>query len=481
MKPQEYTSHDATALARLVKEGQVQPIELVDAAIERIQAINGALNAVVIEDFTAARTSAQQVSHDCALPGVPFLAKDMNVEVAGLPLTASCRWLADVPPATQDAPLASRWRAAGLAILGRTNTPEWAGEFVTEPTWRGPTLNPWDLTRSPGGSSGGAAAAVASGMVPMAHGTDSGGSIRVPAACCGLVGLKPSRGWVPVGPHFDELAGGFNSDHVLTRSVRDCALMLDLTVGPEWGTRQPLARPTTSFRQVLNASLHPLRIGLAMASPGGSQPQDEIGAVVEEVATWLARAGHRVQPFHYPAATDIGEQAGVIWMTAIAVEIDDWTARVGRAPLPAELEALTRACLLVGRRATAVDYVKARRLMSQATREMARAFESIDVLLLPTTASLPPKSGEIDGRTEAFNLDRWNEQSYRFAPYTELFNVTGQPAISLPLGMSASRLPIGVQFAAPLGEDGRLLQLAAWCERERPWEQRLATLRARYG
>ncbi len=480
MEPQEYTSHDATGLALLVSEGVVQPSELVEAAIERIRALNSTLNAVVMEDFEAALRSAREVSPTCALPGIPFLAKDMNVEVAGLPLTASCRWLSEVPPATQDAPLAARWRAAGLSILGRTNTPEWAGEFVTEPTWRGPTLNPWDRTRSPGGSSGGAAAAVASGMVPMAHGTDSGGSIRVPAACCGLVGLKPSRGWVPVGPHLDELAGGFNSDHVLTRSVRDSALMLDLTVGPELSSRQPLTKPA-SFRQALSAPVAPLRIGLALASPGGSQPQDEIGAVVDEVAAWLSRAGHRLQPFHYPAEADVGEQAGLIWMTAIAEEIDYWTARVGHAPKPSELEALTRASLDVGRRATAIDYVKARRRMSQATREMARAFEGIDILLLPTTASLPPKTGEIDGRTAAFDLDRWNEQSYRFAPYTELFNVTGQPAISVPLGMSASGLPIGVQFAAALGNDARLLNLAAWCERERPWASRLAELRARYG
>src|SRR3984893_7612390 len=187
--------------------------------------------------FESARSAALQIDPKAPLAGVPFLAKDINIDVAGLHLTASCRWLSELPPATVDAPLARRWRPAGLSIMGRTNTPEFAGEFVTEPTWRGATRNPWDLTRSPGGSSGGAAAAVASGMVPVAHGTDSGGSIRVPAAACGLVGFKPSRGWVPVGPHLDELAGGLDSEHVLTRSVRDSALMLDLTSGGAATTR----------------------------------------------------------------------------------------------------------------------------------------------------------------------------------------------------------------------------------------------------
>ena len=209
------------------------------------------MNAVVERGFAQALAGRGPVDAAAPLGGVPFLAKDMNIEVAGLHLTASCRWLKDLPPAIADAPLAARWRAAGLRILGRTNTPEFAGEFVTEPTWRGPTRNPWDLSRSPGGSSGGSAAAVASGMVPIAHGTDSGGSIRVPAAACGVVGFKPSRGWVPVGPQHDELAGGLDCEHVLTRTVRDSALMLELTGGAESTTRAPLPVAGRSFTAAL--------------------------------------------------------------------------------------------------------------------------------------------------------------------------------------------------------------------------------------
>ncbi len=477
MRPEDYIAGDATALAERVRRGEVTARELTEAAIERIEALNGTLNAVVERDFERARTAADAIDPTAPLAGVPFLAKDMNIEVAGLHLTSSCRWLAGLPPAREDAPLAARWRSAGLSLLGRTNTPEFAGEFVTEPTWRGSTQNPWDLTRSPGGSSGGAAAAVASGMVPLAHGTDSGGSIRVPAAACGLVGFKPSRGWVPVGPQHDELAGGLDCEHVLARTVRDSALMLDVTNGCEPASRYRLPRPTASFLAAASLPVTPLRIGVVLDAPGGMAPTEEIGAAVEQAAMALRRAGHHVSQFRFPASAAIGEPAALVWMSAIAEEIDFYRGQVGRNPKRGELEALTWASVELGARCTAVDYVRARRMLTAATREMAQACTSIDILLLPTTADLPVLTGQIDGRTAAFDLDRWNRDSYGYAPYTEIFNVTGQPAISLPLAMSSGGLPIGVQLAAALGEDARLLSLAAWFEREQPWEQRLSELR----
>jgi amidase len=480
MKPEEYVELDAMGLAALVHRGEVTPQELTEAAIERIEALNARLNAVVERDYGGARAAASAVDLTAPLAGVPFLAKDMNIEVAGLHLTSSCRWLAGLPPATVDAPLAARWRSAGLSLLGRTNTPEFAGDFVTEPTWRGSTQNPWDLTRSPGGSSGGAAAAVASGMVPIAHGTDSGGSIRVPAAACGLVGLKPSRGWVPVGPQHDELAGGLDCEHVLARSVRDSALMLELTGGSEPASRYGLSRACGSFVAAVGLPSVPLRIGIALRAPGGIAPNEEIGAAVEQAAMALRRAGHTISEFRYPDSANIGEPAALIWMTATAEEIDFYRGQVGRDPQPNELEALTWAAVALGRRRTAVDYVRARRALTAATRDMAHAFKGIDVLLLPTTADLPVRTGQIDGRTAAFDLDRWNQDSYGYAPYTEIFNVTGQPAISLPLAMSRGGLPIGVQLAAPMGEDARLLSLAAWFEREQPWQPRLSELRRRF-
>jgi amidase len=480
MRPDEYAEFDATGLAELVHGGEVSPAALADAALARIDALNPRLNAVVERADELARSASRRADSRAPFAGVPFLAKDLNIEVAGLHLTASCRWLAELPAAALDAPLAARWRAAGLTILGRTNTPEFAAEFVTEPTWRGPTRNPWDLARSPGGSSGGAAAAVASGMVPLAHATDSGGSIRVPAAACGLVGFKPSRGWVPVGPRLDELAGGLDCEHVLTRTVRDSALMLDLTAGAEAMSRTPLRVPSAGFAAAVLAAVPPLRIGMTLAAPGGGRPNPEIGAAVEAVAALLARSGHEIVAFEFPASANIGEPAFVLWGTAIAEEIDYYRPRVGRSPAAHELEALTWAAVALGDRCTALDYARARRVLSAATRDMREASSRCDCLMLPTTAELPVRTGQIDGRTAAFDLDRWNADSYGYAPYTEIFNVTGQPAVSLPLAMSASGLPIGVQFAAPLGHDALLLSLAAWLERELPWAGRLAELRARF-
>jgi amidase len=481
VKAGEYLELDATAAAGLVRSGELRPTELVEAAIERIEAVDGKLNAVVERSFEAARIQASTIARQSALAGVPFLAKDMNIEVKGLRLTASCRFLQDLPAASEDSPLARRWREAGLCILGRTNTPEFAGEFVTEPTLRGATANPWDFTRSPGGSSGGAAAAVASGMVPIAHGTDSGGSIRVPAAACGLVGLKPSRGRVPVGPHHDELAGGLDCEHVLTRSVRDSALMLDLTAGPELGSRYPAALPNEPFVNALKRAPESLRIGLAINTPSGMQPAAEIAEAIETVAKQLAGSGHRVKAFRYPgSAAGVADSAAVIWMSATAEEVRHYRSLAGRAPRNDELEALTLACIELGEQVSAAQFLAARRALTRATREMALAFLDVDVLLLPTLAKSPVPTGSIDGRTDKFDLERWNRDSYGFAPFTELFNVTGQPAISLPLVHGRDGLPIGVQFAAPLGQEALLLSLAAWFEREMPWRGRLLALQRRF-
>jgi amidase len=480
MRADEYIRFDATALAQRVQRRELTPIELVEAAIERIEALNPTLNAVVERAFEAARAAAAHIPITAPLAGVPFLAKDMNIEVAGLHLTESSRWLRQLPAATVDAPLAQRWRRAGLAILGRSNTPEFASEFVTEPVSRGATPNPWDRTRSPGGSSGGAAVAVASGMVPIAHGTDSGGSIRVPAALCGLVGLKPSRGWVPVGPQHDELVSGFDCEHVLSRSVRDSALALDVTAGPEPTTRYPISIPPVPFAAGLATIPPAARVGLALQAPGGIAPVDEIGAAVEEIAALLSRAGHHVSRFDYPPEANCGEAAAIIWTTAIGEEIDYFTRRIGRGPADDEIEPLSRTCAEQGRRYSAVEYVRARRMLSAATRAMVEACASIDYLLLPVTATHAVPTGYINRHAGPFSIERWNEDSYRFAPYTELFNITGQPAISLPLAQSGDNLPIGVQLVARLGEDAALLQLAAWLERERPWEAHLLGLRQRY-
>jgi len=255
--------------------------------------------------------------------------------------------------------------------------------------------------------------------------------------------------------------------------------MLDLTRGPEATSRYPMRRDDASFAAAIVAPPPRLRIGMVLRGPGGIEPVAEIGAAVEQAGAALRLAGHAVSDFEFPDSANIGELSTLIWMSATAEEIDFYRARVGRDPRPHELEALTWACVALAKRSTAIDLLRARRALTTATRDMAEAFTHIDVLLLPTTASLPVRTGQIDGRTAAFDLARWNRDSYGYAPYTEIFNVTGQPAISLPLTASSEGLPIGVQLAAPLGEDGRLLTLAAWFEREQPWEGRLSQLRQR--
>jgi len=261
--------------------------------------------------------------------------------------------------------------------------------------------------------------------------------------------------------------------------VRDSALMLDLTAGSEPASRMSIALPPGGFVAALSSAVPMLRVGVTLAAPGGKRPHPEIGAAVERVAALLARAGHQVKGFTFPDSANVGEPALVVWLTAIAEEIDFYQKRVGRAPQRHELEALTWAAIDMGNNRSALDYARARRALTAATVGMARVFEDFDVLLLPTAADFTPLLGKIDGRTAAFDLERWNTDSYGYAPYTEIFNVTGQPAISLPLAMSTEGLPIGVQIAAPLGQDSRLLSLGAWFERELPWVETLAALRHR--
>ena len=480
MLPASYSDLDATALAAAIRSGEYTAAAVLEAAIERIERLNPGLNAVTHAAFDLARRDL--VAADSLAPffGVPFLAKDMNIAVRGLPLTQASRWLAGLPVAAEDAPLAARWRAAGLSILGRTSLPEFAADFVCEPTAHGPTRNPWDPRRSPGGSSGGSAAAVAAGLVPMAHGTDSGGSIRVPAAACGLVGLKPSRGLVPVGPAHDELAGGFDCEHVITRSVRDSAAMLDLTAGADDLARTPLRVESGEYARATRDIPRPLRVGLVLADPSGRLPDDSVSAAVESVGRHLAAAGHEVRGFTFPRQADVGEAAAVIWMTAIAEDIDYHIPLVGRPPERGEIEFISYECWQRGRAWRATEYVAARRLCSGAVAAMVAAMREVDVLLLPTTATLPPVTGEIDGRTGEQSFEQWGAAAYAYAPYTELFNITGMPAISLPLAFTGEGLPIGVQLAAPLGADARLLSLAAWLELEMPWAPRLAGLRRRW-
>ena len=465
---EEYRARDAVGLAGLVRSGEVSAREVLEAAIAEIERLDPALDAVVMRNYGKARDDADAVDRRAPLAGVPFPAKDVNVHVAGFPTTWACRFFAGAPAETADSLLVARWRAAGMVVPVRTNTPEFATEFVCEPELYGPTANPWDRTRTPGGSSGGAAAAVASGMVPMAHATDSGGSIRVPAGCCGVFGFKPSSGLVAIGSEFGPLVGGLNCDHALTRTVRDSAALLDATAGPEIGAPVPWAAPNGSFLAALEAPVGALRIGVATVSPSGRHPTREIEEKVEATASLLAGLGHSVRPWSWPISDDACDGATVFWAGELAAVVADRAQAIGRAPRPGELGPLVAWSLAEAVRIDSIQVTRARRTIRDWQVGMARAMDGFDMLLTPVTAEPPLKTGLLAACVEE-GLDVWNERAWRFAPYTEPFNVTGQPAMSIPLHQGAGGLPVGMHFVARVGEDARLLRLARQLEEAAPW------------
>ncbi len=465
----EYRARDAVGLAELVRSGEVAPREVLEAAIAEIERLDPALNAVVMRNYEKARKDADAVDRTAPLAGVPLPAKDVNVHVAGFPTTWACRFFAGAPAETRDSLLVSRWRAAGVVVPARTNTPEFATEFACEPEFYGPTANPWDRTRTPGGSSGGAAAAVASGMVPMAHATDSGGSIRVPAGCCGVFGFKPSSGLVATGSEYGPLVGGLNCDHAVTWTVRDSAALLDATVGPEIGAPVPHAAPPGSFLAALDRPPGALRIGAVSESPSGHAPTPEIADSIDATVRTLEALGHRVRPWTWPIADDFHESAFALWAGELAAAIADRAEVLGRPPRDDELGPVVAATFHAAARMEAGWWMRVRRTIRAVQVRMAESMADTDVLLTPVTAEPPLETGRLGACMAASGLDAWNARAARFAPYTETFNVTGQPAMSVPLHQGADGLPIGMHFAGRVGEDARLLRLARQLEETAPW------------
>lgn len=471
MKADEYASMDAVALSTRIRAGDLDPVEVVDAAIVAVEALEPRLNALVIRDFERARARAHSVPRDLPLSGVPFLIKDVDVHAAEWPTTYSSKFLADAQPRA-DSEIVRRWRAAGTVFLGKTNTPEFADDFVTEPVLRGITFNPWDPALTVGGSSGGAAAAVASGMVPVAHGSDVGGSIRVPAGCCGLFGLKPSRGLNPAGPYAAEVGGNLNCEHVLSRSVRDSAAFLDATAGPEMGAPYRVLRAVPSYLAALDRPLGRLRIAAIDRRIDGSRIAAEIEGRLADAVRLLESLGHEVVDSRFPATVAqamSGDAWLPLWFMDIAVAIRDRAAELGRAPRADEIEPLPRHILEYIDSLSATGYFEARRVAHRVALAMAQEFAGFDVILTPTTATPPPPIGSIDSHTTAFEFQRWALAAYGFAPFSEIFNVTGQPAASLPLFQSASGMPIGMQLVGRQDEDHRLLRLAADLEYATDW------------
>ncbi|MDE2306073.1 MAG: amidase [Gammaproteobacteria bacterium] len=474
MRIQDYAQLDAVALAQAVRSAEISAVEVVDAAIGAIEALDPRLNALVLRDFEGARRQAATTRRDAPLAGVPFLVKDIGVHVAGWPTTMSSRFYAGAAP-RPDSEIVARWRRAGVILLGKTNTPEFADDFITEPAFRGITRNPWNPGVSVGGSSGGSAAAVASGMVPVAGASDVGGSIRVPAACCGLFGLKPSRGLNPLGPYYAEGGSGLNCEHVITRSVRDSAALLDATAGPEPGAPYRAHRAVDSYLASLSSPTRALRIALVEESPGRAPLDPGIAAALRETARRLEGHGHLVEPERLPEevhAAAAGEELGVLWQMDVALAIDDRERELGREPAGEELEALARHIRDRMRSLGALDYLRARRAAHRVGLAMARHFEHYDLLLTPSTATPPPPVGSIVSDGPSFDYERWARTSYGFAPYSELFNVTGQPAASLPVALDAHGLPIGIQLVGRQDHDHEVLKVAAALEREIAWTER---------
>lgn len=475
----EYGRYDATGLAELIRNREVSPQELLEAARERANATDSQLNAIVWRLDDEARIESR-VRLTGPFAGVPFLVKDIGQDVAGAPSACGSAALRN-RIAKHDSEYVRRARRAGLVIFGKTSTPEFALKGVTEPEAFGATRNPVNLFHSPGGSSGGAAAVVAAGIVPMAGASDGGGSIRIPAAYCGLFGFRPSRGRVPCGPDWGEVWEGASSEHVLSRSVRDSAAMLDALSGPDPGAPFHVAPPERPYAELIREAPKPLRIGFCTRSPIGTPVHPDVVRVVHVTASKLESLGHQVEEaepeIDGPA---LARSFLTLYMGQVAADVAACKA-LGATDDQFELD--TRALDLLGRSLSAGEYVTQRRRWNDYARALARFFGSYDLYLTPTTAYPAPKIGELTtpewqklalqgllaldmGRTlhKSGAVERMVRENLRWTPFTQLSNLTGTPSMSVPMGVSEQGLPIGAQFIAPSGEDGLLLQLAAQLE-----------------
>ncbi len=470
MKSDEFAFFDALAQAELVRRREVKPLELVDAAIERIERLNPVLNAVVTPMYEQARTLAMGKLPKGAFTGVPFLIKDIVASYAGVRMTMGSSFLSDLV-STVDSELVVRLKRAGLIILGKTNTPELGLLPTTEPRLFGPSRNPWDTSRTTGGSSGGSAAAVAAGLVPMAHANDGGGSIRIPASCCGLFGLKPTRARNPLGPNFGDIMGGLVVEHALTRTVRDSAALLDVTSGPDLGDPYWAPPPKRSFLKEVGAEPGRLRIAFTTRAATGVPVHADCVNAVHDAAALCAELGHEVVERTLTVDGELIAHAFMtIWSAGCAWTIDSAALVLGRKATPAQFEPATWAMYELGQRQTASAYLGAVTILQGISRAVARFFVDYDILLTPTLAEPPLPLGSFDSPLE--DPLQAQRRAAAFCPFTPICNITGQPAMSLPLFWNADGLPIGTHFVGRFGDEATLFRLAAQLEAARPWANR---------
>jgi len=469
-KEDEFTSLDATGLAGLVRRKQVKPIELVEAAIERIERLNPTLNAVVTPMYEQAREAAASKLPDGPFTGVPFLLKDLGAPFAGVRMTMGSAFLRNFAP-DHDSELVARLKRSGLIIVGKTNTPELGILPTTEPRLFGPSHNPWDIHRTPGGSSGGSAAAVAARLVPMAHGNDGGGSIRIPASCCGIFGLKPTRARNPLGPDLGDIFSGLAIDHALTLSVRDSAALLDATTGPDVGDPYWAPPPARPFLQEVGADPGKLRIAFTVTAPTNVKLHGDCISAVRDAASLCADLGHEVVETAPQVNGELVTQSFMtLWSAGCAWTMDGLALAMGQAPTQDKFEPLTWALYEMERKQSASSYLLSLTFLQRVARDIARFFLKHDVVLTPTLGEPPVTLGTFDSPPE--DPLQGLRRTEAFVPFTPICNATGQPAMSVPLYWNAQGLPVGVHFIGRFGDEATLFRLAAQLESARPWAGR---------
>ncbi|MEW6185733.1 MAG: amidase [Thermodesulfobacteriota bacterium] len=466
----EYEKFDALDLARLVKKGEVTPQELLEAAIERVEKHNPHINAVVLKMYDQARDAVKTGLPDGPLKGVPFLLKDLGVYYQGTPTSYGCRLFTDAL-ADHDSELVIRYKKAGLVIFGKTNTPEFGLTVTTEPRLFGPCRNPWDTTRSCGGSSGGAAAAVASGIVPVAHASDGGGSIRIPASCCGLFGLKPTRGRISMAPDAGEGWAGMSIHHVISRTVRDSAAFLDATSAPVPGDPHWAPPPKRLFLNEVGENPGRLKIAFTSIPPTGVTADPECIKAVEETVKLCQKLGHTIEEKRPLIDQEkLGPAVLNIINASTLGTVERRLGELGRTLTTEDVETVTWHTVENGRKLSALDFFNSVQVIHRTARQAAVFFQDYDILLSPVLLKPPLPLGRIDMMSE--DLRRYGQELAGYFGFTSLFNVTGQPSMSVPLYWTPENLPVGLQFTARFGEEALLFRLASQLESAQPWKER---------
>ncbi len=484
----EYDQYDGLGLANLVRKKEISPAEICEEAITRIEKFNSRLNAVVTPMYDIAREYLSKSPLEGQFRGVPFLLKDLLETYAGVVETRGSKAYRN-NISDHDSEIVKRYKKAGLVVLGKTNTPEFGLLGITEPELHGPTRNPWNIKHTPGGSSGGSAAAVASGMVPLASGNDGGGSIRIPASCCGIFGLKVSRGRNPTGPDHGSLWQGAAVEHVLTRSVRDSAGILDETHGPDIGPPYTIIPPSQPYLKEIEQDPGRLRVAFNTHSPLGTSVHPDCIKAVEHTASLLEKLGHDVEE-KKPEIDGLllAKSFFTMYFGEVCANIKELSLFLGRKAKPSDVEPLTWVLGLLGKVFSAGDFANIIREWDKAARVMGRFLETYDVYLTPTLAYPPVRIGELQPKpaekvlmkvVNTFGLgrllkasgivDKLATESLSKTPFTQLANFTGQPAMSIPLYWSSEGLPCGSQFMGRFGDEALLFRLAAQLEREQPW------------